>query len=151
MAKQKTPPATRFWPKVDKSGDCWVWTGALLRNGYGYFGVERGRCQLAHRWAYESAHGLIPIGLVIDHLCRNKACVNPAHLEAVTQSVNVLRGDSPATIRALRAGQTHCRRAGHEYTPENTYRDKRGRRACKECARTGDRERKRALRAKGSA
>ena len=139
----------RFWAKVDKSDDCWIWRGATLRNGYGYFAVVATRVgqrnQLAHRFAYESEVGPIPEGLVLDHLCRNKACVNPAHLEAVTQRENVLRGDGPRATREVRAAMTMCRR-GHDYLPDNLYVDKRGRRTCKACARVSDRDRKRTKR-----
>ncbi len=138
-------PAERFWPKVDKRpGGCWLWTGAVLRNGYGYFGLSCVRSApksiLAHRWAYIDANGEPPEGLVIDHLCRVRTCVNPAHMEPVTQQVNLLRGVGPALRRAHFAAITHCVH-GHEYTPENTYRNKRdGRRSCKECSRIRQRK-----------
>jgi hypothetical protein len=79
--------------------------------------------------AYELAIGPIPEGLTIDHLCRNRGCVNPAHLEAVTNRTNLLRGDG---IAALNARKTHCKR-GHEFTPENTYVWREGTRACRAC------------------
>lgn len=81
----------RFWAKVDKQSDCWVWTGAIKPNGYGTFGAGKKTCY-AHRWAYEHVVGSIPDGMHIDHLCRNRACVNPAHLEPVSSAVNVNRG-----------------------------------------------------------
>lgn len=93
--KQKPDPLDRLMKKVDKTETCWVFTGAL-RNGYGALGIE-GKTIYAHRYAYERLVGPIPAGLVIDHLCRNRACVNPEHLEVVTQQVNCLRG--------LRAGK----------------------------------------------
>src|SRR6266496_2265386 len=89
---------TRFWAKVDRSGGsraCWLWTGKTGRDGYGRIGLG-GRGALvrvrAHRFAYELLIGPIPDGLQIDHLCRVRHCVNPAHLEPVTQRENILRG-----------------------------------------------------------
>lgn len=109
-----TPPAERFWPKVrvgKTPQDCWVWIGARHFKGYGSF------CGKAHRFSYELFKGPIPAGLTIDHLCRNTYCVNPEHLEAVTNRENILRGISPPAIFAKK---THCSK-GHEFTPENTY------------------------------
>lgn len=74
------PFEVRFWQKVDKSGSCWIWTGAHVPKGYGQFAVNR-RPVYAHRFAYELHHGAIPDGMQIDHLCRTPACVNPDHLE----------------------------------------------------------------------
>lgn len=87
----------------------------------------------AHRMAYELTRGPILEGLVIDHLCRNKACVNPAHLEAVSQRVNVRRG--------LLGSRTACIN-GHEYTPENTFIERNGKRRCRTCQRATDRRRR---------
>lgn len=88
------PAADRFWEKVDKTGACWLWTGGLDKDGYGYFNLPHNRKVRAHRWAYEAAIGQIPKGLEVDHLCRIHACVNPDHLEAVTGRENRLRGDT---------------------------------------------------------
>ena len=104
---------------------CWEWLGSTS-TGYGCF--RRG---YAHRYSYELHKGAIPDGLQIDHLCRNRLCVNPDHLEAVTVRVNVLRGVSRV---AANARQSHCIR-GHEFTPENTRRRANGSRACRECGR----------------
>ena len=102
---------------VDDAG-CWLWQGPLTNAGYGRmswtaFGRKEGG---AHRVSYVAHRGPIPAGLQLDHLCRNRACVRPDHLEPVTNRVNILRGESPSA-RAARA--THCVH-GHEFTPENT-------------------------------
>lgn len=81
----------RFWSKVDKSGDCWEWTASRYNYGHGQFFIgpnRRSRCRPAHRVSYEMANGPIPDSLVIDHICHNPPCVNPAHLRAVTQKEN---------------------------------------------------------------
>ena len=118
--------AMRFWQRVVKRGsdECWLWTGAKTMDGYGQFN----RRSYAHRVSYEMHKGPIPEGLVIDHLCRNKKCVNPAHLEAVTNTVNLQRS-APAT-------KTHCKR-GHALID----RQSNGDRYCKQCARERHRER----------
>lgn len=98
----KGTPEQRFWPKVDKNGPlpdpstamitpCWVWTGALSDKGYGHLNVGGGVSQYAHRLSYEWRVGPIADGLVIDHLCRNRQCVNPDHLETVSNMVNTQR------------------------------------------------------------
>jgi hypothetical protein len=113
---------------VDKSGECWLWTASQRGNGYGQFTVN-GKGVSAHRFAYELMIGPIPEGLDLDHLCRARACVNPAHLEPVTNAENILRGTCPPAINARK---THCPR-GHEYTPENTYVNPAGGRECRAC------------------
>lgn len=126
----------RFWPKVKKGqpDECWLWRAAVARNGYGTFGRD-GQTRYAHRVAYELVRGPIPEGLVIDHLCRVRACVNPAHLEAVSLIENLRR------IIRKNSLKTECIH-GHAFTPANTIVgvDRRSgtprkRRDCRECAR----------------
>lgn len=129
----------RFWAKVDKTEGCWNWTGVLLR-GYGQFAYRR-RMVLAHRFAYELLVGPIPDGLVIDHLCRNPRCVNPAHLEPVTPRENVLRGVGPSAVHAVK---THCIH-GHPFDEANTYIRTRNGTKIRDC-RACNRERQARLR-----
>lgn len=121
----------RFWEKVKRDPDsgCWLWTGATGR-GYGLFQLK-GKLVIAHRFAYQRLRGAVPEELQLDHLCRNRACCNPDHLEPVTCRENLLR--SPITQAGKNARKTHCDN-GHEFTKENTYRWK-GHRQCRECNR----------------
>ena len=77
----------RFWSKVNKTSECWLWTGCCVKNGYGYFRVE-GKMMYAHRVSWLLADNTIPDGLIVRHKCRNKNCVNPEHLETGTQKQN---------------------------------------------------------------
>ena len=131
------PAPERFWQKVDVGHPlgCWEWLGAKAR-GYGHFNAGDKRYTSAHRWAFETLRGTIPDGLQLDHLCRNRSCVNPDHLEPVTQEENIRRGYG---ISAANAEKTHCPQ-GHPYNEANTYRPKRGGRQCKECSRMRTRE-----------
>jgi HNH endonuclease len=132
-----------FWTWVDKNGPlwqdtpCWVWTGGLAGR-YGRFQRNNKR-QAVHRMAYEELVGPIPEGLEIDHLCRNPACVNPDHLEAVTHAENVRRGVStpPPPPR-----KTHCKR-GHDLEVHGVVRERLGRtsRVCRLCLNQRNRER----------
>ena len=128
----------RFLSKVSVGDDCWEWTDALSKEGYGYFsiGPRVARIYLrAHRVSYEMFVGPIPHGLELDHLCRNPGCVRPDHLEAVTHRENVLRGASPSALHAIK---THCSK-GHPYDEENTYRYPNGKRQCRTCHRDRNR------------
>ncbi|HAM40031.1 MAG TPA: hypothetical protein DCP69_01495 [Candidatus Omnitrophica bacterium] len=126
----------RFWAKVRVlENGCWEWT-ATRRTGYGRFKVgsrrdRTARFLQAHRFAYETLVGPIPEGLESDHLCRNRPCIFPAHIEPVTPRENVLRGDGPS---ARAARQTHCLR-GHPLNEINTCRLPSGKRECRPCRR----------------
>lgn len=124
----------RFWAKVDQQAiGCWLWIGARTDGGYGTID-SGGRTVAAHRVSYELAKGQIPSDLQIDHRCRVRHCVNPAHLELVLRKTNILRGVS---FSAVNARKTHCP-SGHEYTEDNLYRRANGSRDCKACDARAD-------------
>ena len=128
MTKRKRKPIPdRLWPKATNVGGegCWLWTASMFKDGYGKFRVGDTH-KRAHRVAYEIMVGPIPDGLQIDHLCRNRACINPKHLEAVTGMVNFLRGESLGA-RAIRTGK--CMK-GH-----SNWRQYKRARYCRECDR----------------
>lgn len=130
---KRLPLAERIAAKteLDPQTGCWNWTGLLgLTGGYGRISIND-RDVYVHRAAWELANGPVPEGFELDHLCRNRACVNLSHLEVVTRRENVHRGMGTAGINARK---THCDR-GHEFTPENVYRNKRGARQCRTCKR----------------
>lgn len=110
-------------------GECLEWTGGTTPKGYGSIKLHGVGNFRTHRVAYVAAKGPIPDGLVIDHLCKNRVCCNPDHLEAVTIWENTKRGEC---FSAKHAAATHCRH-GHEFTPENTDRLKTGARVCRTC------------------
>lgn len=140
-------PVETFWSRVDQTGGpeaCWPWTRAINGNGYGSLSWQN-KSATAYRVAYELTHGPVPEGMHLDHLCHtndetcrggktcpHRRCANPAHLEPVTNLVNVMRGRSP---HASAARQTHCVQ-GHEFTPENTVTyPSRKQRVCLTCKR----------------
>lgn len=137
--RSATPVIERLLPRVVISDvpfngePCWIFTGCLSRAGYGRIG-ERSDVRLTHRVTYEAFVGPIPAGMEIDHLCRQRSCCNPAHLEAVTHATNTRRGLAGEHLR-LRRLISVCKQ-GHPYTPENTYVKANGARRCVECNRT---------------
>ncbi len=135
--------AERLWSNVDKDGPipetrpelgpCWMWTKSLATKGYGQLRVH-GKKRYTHRVAYELLVGVVPEGLELDHLCRNPACCNPAHLEPVTHAENVRRGIVGDRQRA----KTHCVQ-GHPFDRANAYVDAKGFRHCRVCGRATSR------------
>jgi len=128
-------PADRTLAKVVYDHGCWTFTGHT-KNGYGRICIGGSRIASTHRVVYEALVGRIPVGMEIDHLCRNRACCNPLHLEPVSHRENALRGARSQTDHSI----THCPR-GHEYTPENV-RLKNGWRVCRQCGRDDSRRRR---------
>ena len=134
------PLPPRFWAKVRaRDSGCWEWTGALTK-GYGLTSLgRRGEGLIAaHRWAYMALVGPIPAELECDHLCRNRACVNPAHIELVTRKENLRRGVGVGKSGgAHHRKKTHCPQ-GHDYD----YVGRHGWRKCRRCEREGRHRRK---------
>ena len=139
--------AQDIWERIERKilpepmTGCWLWTGFLNDRGYAaeytIEGPQKYKTHRAHRLVYEMHKGPIPEGLYIDHLCRNRSCVNPLHLEPVTMRENTMRGNGRYNLARWRLARTHCRR-GHEYTPENTRMAKHSKtgaiaRKCRKC------------------
>ena len=112
----------------EPTSGCWLWLGATTKDGYAVFRSQR-KLIYAHRFSYQKSIGEIPAGCELDHLCRNRMCSNPHHLEAVSHRENCLRGKSPV---ADCAQKTHCPR-GHQYNKQNTRISARGKRYCLAC------------------
>lgn len=129
MTRRKFSLSEKLLPKIEFTDTCWVWKGYVDRDGYGLVSHPRGTTNRAHRLMYALEHDIDrndPAfkGKHLDHLCRNRACVRPSHLELVTAKVNAERGS--------KGMQTHCIH-GHEFTEENTYRKPNGTRLCRAC------------------
>lgn len=145
------PPASiedRFWHRImpEPNSGCWLWDGAVNSEGYGNMRCK-GKTRPAHRISYEIAFGPIPKELQIDHLCRIRCCVNPDHMELVTNRQNVLRGTGPT---AMNARKTHCPK-GHKYSGVNLivfvnrYGEQRACRACRKASSLAASRKRRAL------
>lgn len=122
---------SRFWFYVmpEPNSGCWLWTGTMDDKGYGkLWNGTRG--MLAHQYGYSLFRGPVPLGLVLDHKCRVRCCVNPDHLRAVTQRINAR--ENSIGHAAVNAAKTRCSK-GHEFTPENTILRARGWRGCRQC------------------
>jgi hypothetical protein len=129
----------RLADKFTIGDNCWEWTAGCNNSGYGIAYVAPGKQKVAHRALYEELVGSIPEGLDLDHLCRNRRCVRPDHLEPVTRRENLRRG---RTLAAVNTAKTHCH-LGHELTAANVYlRPDRPGRLCRACRRLSDSRRR---------
>lgn len=136
MGSMRGTAVKRFFNKIEKhrSSDCWLWTAGLDHKGYARFRDDSGKKVRAHRWAYEWFRSPIPEGLHIDHLCRNRHCQNPWHMDLVTNAENQQRG----LVNQCKH-KTHCVN-GHPLSGENLHITAKGARRCLECNRQQCRE-----------
>ena len=140
MPFKPADPVIRFMSHVQKGESpdgCWIWKAYVPPKGYGQFWLNGDNKTGAHRFSYTTFNGSIPDGLQIDHLCRNKVCVNPKHLEAVTARENQMR--NPDSIVLANLLKTHCHR-GHELIGDNLYKRKDNRRDCMTCRRLNNKK-----------
>lgn len=128
---RRIPIETRLEAKIEKTADCWLWTGLLTYNGYGQFVYQEGRgadrrmrCMMAHRAVYQVHVRLLRDGETLDHLCMNRQCVNPEHLEPVTIGENIRR--------APRSVSETCK-YGHLYRDQSSFYKSKGARRCHKC------------------
>lgn len=135
MHRRPQPLLDRLADKFTVGDGCWQWQAARKPSGYGVF-RDAGKNRPAHRVVYEVFVGPVPAGLDLDHLCRNRGCVRPDHLEPVTRSENLRRGIGGEARREQAAAMTTCKN-GHPWTPENTRQGKQ--RHCRACAREATR------------
>src|SRR5215831_2717070 len=130
----KGTASERFWAKVNKTSDCWLWIGKHTSRGYGMFNVAPKHLVRAHRQAWVMANGPIPEGCVVRHVCDVRGCVRPDHLELGNQTQNIadmdLRG---RRCRSTSKPRDHCRR-GHPMIDGNLYVYSNGTRTCRTCA-----------------
>lgn len=149
MGEQSTRAAWSRGPRIEWDEDpetgCWNWQGPINGGGYATCSLH-GKTRKVHRLIYEWERAPIPDGLTLDHLCRNRACVNPDHMEPVTNRVNILRGES---FSATLARQTHCKH-GHPFSGDNLEIDRDGFRRCITCRRQRQKKRWRRLYGKGT-
>ena len=130
----KIDPEQRFWPKVDKTKDCWIWIGQIHRSGYGVF-WDGSKYVRSHRYRFIADNGYAPE--VVMHSCDTPACVRPEHLTGGTQLDNIRDRDNKGRGKAR--NPTHCKR-GHPFSDDNVYLTKQNRRVCRVCQRIREKE-----------
>lgn len=130
-----------FWTKVivGAKDECWEWQGGKDKKGYGGFRVARDKVNKAHIFSWVLHFGYIPKGLHVDHKCENEGCVNPFHLQLLTNQKNNEKSTSPSAINKRK---THCNR-GHAFAGDNLYVGRNGRRVCVTCRNERERSRRR--------